>query len=485
MSWPLWFGVLLAAATLLTALGEIAARQGWISLFAARKGVHISVALCCALAIEVVPMSLWFLGSVGLIVVFLWYGVRQRIFSIDRLEDRRSWGVFYFGLSYFVLIVLFGERSPLGVMLGMAVMGLADAIAALVGRMFPSPELTLGNERKSWAGSSSFFVICSILLFGITHWQVELDGSRGLVLGVLVLWLTIVENSSGKGTDNLSVPLLFGWIFATLIIPEDMGEMQSRLLYIALPAGVFAVLGSRSGALTRDGSVTAASLGIVLFTYGSWAYVVPMLLFFVTGSLLSKFFHTPNPQVEKSGARDPWQVLANGGIPASALLLGVYFDQPQIAFTMYLAALACATADTWATEIGMKFGGKPRHILTGKHIAPGLSGGVTVVGFMASLAGAMTIALSGLLFREMGPWFWWVAGLGFSGSLVDSVLGVIQAKYVDSSAGNKGVITEIEETDSGKNELSSGIGWLGNDLVNAISAFLALVGAGLFAGGAL
>lgn len=484
MSWPLWFGVLLAAAALLTALGEFTARQGWISLFAARKGVHITVALCCALAVEVVPMSPWFLAVVGLIVVALWYSVRQRIFSIDRLNDRRSWGIFYFGLSYFILLVLFGERSPLTVMLGMAVMGLADAIAALVGRMLPKPPLTLGREVKSWSGSLSFLIICSILLFSIVNERLGLQGLAPWILVVLVLWLTIVENSAGNGTDNLSVPLLFAWVFATLIDVDEPESAQQRFLWIAFPAAVFAFLGHWSKALTRDGSITAASLGIILYTYGGWAFVAPMLLFFVSGSLFSRILQIPGQRTEKSGSRDPWQVLANGGIPAIALLFGVYTDHLDWAYTMYLSALACATADTWATEFGMRFGGKPRHILTGRVLAPGLSGGVTIVGFCASFLGALSIASFALLFVSLGSWFWWVVGLGFLGSVVDSLLGIAQGKYIDNTSSSEDSITERPEINGQQNEFATGYKWLNNDLVNALSSAFALVSAALFAGAA-
>ena len=157
-----WFGVLIAAATILTAFGEISARKGWISLFNARKGVHVTVALCCALAIELIPINNWFIGAVGAIVVLLLYSVSKKWFSIDHTHNRASWGIFYFGLSYFLLLIFWGQKSPVTVVLAMTVMGLADAMAALVGRRFPIPALKMGNEDKSWAGSGTFFIISSI-----------------------------------------------------------------------------------------------------------------------------------------------------------------------------------------------------------------------------------------------------------------------------------------------------------------------------------
>ena len=226
-----WFGVLIAAATILTAFGEISARKSWISLFNARKGVHITVALCCALAIELIPINNWFIGTVGAIVVLLLFSVSKKWFSIDHAYNRTSWGIFYFGLSYFLLLIFWGQKSPVTVVLAMAVMGLADAMAALVGRSFPIPALKMGNEDKSWAGSSAFFIISSILLFGALHQLNWLNYPMAmLVLFGFVLWLTLIENSSANGTDNLSVPLVFGVLFPFLFGPLSRIEVASRFL---------------------------------------------------------------------------------------------------------------------------------------------------------------------------------------------------------------------------------------------------------------
>ena len=478
MSWPLWFGVLLAAAALLTALGEITARQGWISLFAARKGVHITVAICCALAVEILPASIWFTGAVGLIVLLLWYSVRKQWFSIDQIDGRRSWGIFYFGLSYFLLLALFGQQSPFTVMLGMAVMGLADSVAALIGKMLPNPSLTLGRETKSWAGSTVFFIITGFLLFSLTRDRPGMDGSdyTALSMVALVFWLTVVENSAGKGTDNLSVPLLFGWVYATIIESGEV-SLQERFLWVFIPAGLFAFATARVKFLTRDGAISAASLGILLYTYGGWNYVVPILLFFLTGSLLGRLLNPEAKGVEKSGARDPWQVLANGGVPALGLLWGYHTEQPSLGFILFAAALASVTADTWSTEIGMRFGGTPRHILNGKKMAKGLSGGVTLAGFLGALCGASLIALIVHWFDPAIPVLWIII-LGFAGSILDSVSGVFQAKYQ-----MKGSESWSEKRLENGIQIS-GAEWWTNDLVNAFSALVILLISALLFGGA-
>lgn len=460
---------------MLTALGELAARKGWLSLFSARKGVHITVALCCAIAIEVVPFNGYFIGSVAIIVALLFVSVSKQWFSIDRMHNRRSWGIFYFGLSYFLLLLFWGEKSPITVVLAMAVMGLADALAALVGRIFPLPALTLGREEKSWSGSSTFFIVSFLLLLGAL---LQLDWihepRQYIALALFVAWLTAIENSAGKGTDNLSVPLLFGALFPFLYGPLENPLMLDRFVFISPLAALFFVLTIRLKSLTRDGGLTAASMGILLFSLGGWMFVVPLFLFFTTGSILSRLLKVEVKTLAKSEARDPWQVLANGGIPLLALFIGFYLNLMDLAFLGYLGAVAAANADTWSTEWGMRFGGTPRSLFTFQKTPKGKSGAVSFIGLVGALCGSFVIAAAGLLYLPFGNWFWAILGIGFLGALVDSALGTIQAYYHLPAEGSEPPeITEQKKWNGIPLPRAGGISWLENDLVNFISSFLA------------
>ena len=408
-----WFGVLIATAIILTGFGEMSARKGWISLFNARKGVHVTVALCCALAVELIPINNWFIVAVGAIVVLLLYSVSKKWFSIDHTNNRKSWGIFYFGFSYFLLLIFWGQKSPVTVVLAMAVMGLADAMAALVGRSFPVPVLKMGNEDKSWAGSSTFFIISSILLFGALYQLNWLNYPMAmLVLFGFVLWLTLIENSSANGTDNLSVPLVFGVLFPFLFGPLSRIEVASRFLEILPFVTLFGLLSFRSKSLSSSGTITAISLGVLLYSLGGWIFVVPILAFFISGSVLSRLLQTNEQVIEKSGARDPLQVIANGGAPLLALLFGIFSHNIDWAIIGFLGSVASATSDTWSTEWGMRFGGTPRHILNLSPIEKGLSGGVTLSGFIGAIGGSMFIASMGLFFIAFGNWFWAIIVIG-------------------------------------------------------------------------
>jgi len=150
------------------------------------------------------------------------------------------------------------------------------------------------------------------------------------------------------------------------------------------------------------------------------------------------------------------QVLANGGLPAALAVYGLARPSPGVV-AAYGGALAAANADTWATEIGRLSPTAPRMITTGLPAQPGVSGTVTPLGTLASLAGAALIGLAwSALTRGAAP----TGGLppgayrrasrrrsylsyalrvtlaGCAGSLADSLLGAtLQAVYVCRACG--------------------------------------------------
>lgn len=74
---------------------------------------------------------------------------------------------------------------------------------------------------------------------------------------------------------------------------------------------------------------------------------------------------------------------------------------------MFIGALATMTADTWATELGTLSRIPPRLITTGRVIAAGSSGGVSVLDTLAAVAGGATIGLAAELVPNQLPW--WIA----------------------------------------------------------------------------
>jgi uncharacterized protein (TIGR00297 family) len=163
---------------------------------------------------------------------------------------------------------------------------------------------------------------------------------------------------------------------------------------------------------------------------------------------------------ESKRGRSPSQVAANLGI--AAIAASEFFQSwlvdshgftnttlvPMPLFTISLAALCEAAADTASSELGQVYGGNPRMITTLRKAEPGTDGAFTLVGTLAGIVAAAVVAATGTYAlsgdRTM---FWLSCGGGVFGLLFDSLLGATLER----------------------------IGWLNNDAVNFLSTASAAV----------
>lgn len=245
---------------------------------------------------------------------------------------------------------------------------------------------------------------------------------------------------------------------------------------IALAAAI-ALAAWRVHALSRSGAFAAWIVGACVFASGGWAYAAVLFAFFISSTLLSRVGRARKRalvDIGKHGARDAWQVAANGGGAALCAVLAAATHAAPIA-AAFAGAFAAATADTWGTEIGTLAKGRPRSILTLRPLAAGLSGGITPAGTAAEAVGALGI---GLVAWGLGVAPWWaVAAGGMAGALADSILGAFaqDLRYCDACA-------RACETDphvcGARTRTVRGAVWMTNDAVNACATAIGAVAAG-------
>jgi uncharacterized membrane protein len=242
-----------------------------------------------------------------------------------------------------------------------------------------------------------------------------------------------------------------------------------RLGVSVLAAGGAGAAACRLRWLRPDGAWAAAAVGSIVFGFGGWRGAVPLVVFFLTSTLLGRL-----PGRDRHSARTWRQVAANGGAAAAAAVMaacGARWAPAALA-----GGLAAANADTWATELGTRFGGRPRLLAVGPRAEPGASGAMTAFGTLCGCAGAALIAaVAGSLPAAAG---------GLAGLLADSLLGAAaQAVYRCPDCGAR---TESRAHPcSSPVRLERGIPWLDNDAVNLAATVLgSAVAAALAASGA-
>ena len=208
-----------------------------------------------------------------------------------------------------------------------------------------------------------------------------------------------------------------------------------HLLPVFLLALLIAFLPYKARSLNKSGAVAAAFTGTIIFGVGGLSWAILLLTFFITSSALSRAFKKRKAKLEekfsKGHERDAGQVFGNGGIATFFAALHYFYPNEPWVWVGFAASLAAVNADTWATELGVLNPNPPRMItnLT-KIVEKGTSGGISLVGTVASLSGSALIAFLASLLTGNWSIFPLITLAGLAGSLFDSLLGAtVQAMY--------------------------------------------------------
>jgi uncharacterized protein (TIGR00297 family) len=259
-----------------------------------------------------------------------------------------------------------------------------------------------------------------------------------------------------------------------------MIDVTQILLGLLISSAIGAVA-YRRGSLSKSGWFGAMITGTATFGFGGWAHGLTLVAFFVSSTLLSRWRKRHKQQLEqtvfeKGSTRDIWQALANGGLgSAICLLMPLFPDAIDILNALYIGAMATVAADTWATELGVLSRQPPRLITTFASVPRGTSGAISVVGTLATAAGALAMGVVFALSLPIITPVLVLAGAvgGLIGSLSDSLMGATVQRLFATANGPSERHTAA---DGSAHQLIRGWMWLNNDMVNFVSS---LCGAGV------
>ena len=244
-------------------------------------------------------------------------------------------------------------------------------------------------------------------------------------------------------------------------------------MLVVLALGIAATLGAYAIRLfTAGGALAALLVGAAVLLAGGWGLALTLVGAFASTAVLTRYRRSEKIQPEHRRGRSASQVLANGIVPATVAIAGALFDLSW-ALPAAVGAIAATTADTWATEVGLLSRQPPRLITTGAIVPRGRSGGITLLGTVSGVGGALFAAVLGR-FAVPGPGALGIlvpAAGGMAGLLIDSVVGATaQARYRCPACGEEG---EVEACTCGAvRRLVGGWRWMTNDTVNVLGTLM-------------
>ena len=215
------------------------------------------------------------------------------------------------------------------------------------------------------------------------------------------------------------------------------GSVDGNLLITSILIVGLIAASLRANILDKQGIIAAALLGLFVGFLGHWTWLLLLLCFLLSSHIATKWRFeekTERGLNESADGHRGWvNVAANGGMPALVALLTFLVNDWESGLWMFAAAVAVATSDTWASEIGC-LDHRVRMITTLKPCEAGVNGGFSPNGQLAAAAGGLLIGASALVaslvmfstsISDQILIAGIVAGLGFLGCQIDSILGAV------------------------------------------------------------
>ncbi|MGZ4907424.1 MAG: TIGR00297 family protein [Halobacteriota archaeon] len=241
--------------------------------------------------------------------------------------------------------------------------------------------------------------------------------------------------------ENVAVPLGMGfamWLFDSFDYSVPVVRLLLTLLFMIL-------LGYALGRVKLadlSGILSGILMGVLIVSFTDFRWFVIILAFFVIGGVFTKYKYEYKRAIGIAqgggGARGYRNVFGNG-LAALVCAIAYGISGNILLLVAYVGAVATATGDTLASEIGQTHRKLPQLITDLRYVPHGTDGGITTLGEYSALAGAAAIALIAVLLGVAAPNTIIPVILGgFFGANFDSVLGAVLERrhYLTNSSVN-------------------------------------------------
>lgn len=180
---------------------------------ASRKFIHIMLGNWWFIVMYFFTNVWWALLVPATFVAINYMSYKKNLIKVMERDEQDGLGTVYYAIALLVLVIVsFGifKKPSLG-LVPTLVMAYGDGLAALIGKNIKSKKYKLGDTKKSFAGSATMFIISTLLIgayLAFYHvgifWQ---NAHWPLVSCLMGFAITAIEAVSGKGWDNITVPL--------------------------------------------------------------------------------------------------------------------------------------------------------------------------------------------------------------------------------------------------------------------------------------
>ena len=175
-----------------------------------RKLVHIGTGLLTLLFPLLLSNHWWVLVLCTSFALILILSLRFSLLKSINAIDRESVGSLAYPVSVYCCFLAYVHYNELAFFyIPVLVLAISDPIAALMGKRWPWGKFSLGKNHKSLMGTGMFFASSLLVMVTIFWIQGTALSSFKLVFELLIMAAVsaFVEALSGRGIDNLTIPL--------------------------------------------------------------------------------------------------------------------------------------------------------------------------------------------------------------------------------------------------------------------------------------